>query len=63
MPGLPPVHTAGQEALPVQAGGQAAGEVTFVLVREAEMEKLLKQAARKIDCVFLRTTGCTKVTK
>lgn len=63
VPALPPVHRAGQEVLPARAGGQAASEVAFVLVREFGLEKLLKQAARKIDCVFLRTGECTEVTK
>lgn len=59
VPALPPVHTALQEALPTKAGGQAAREVAFVLGREVELEKLLQQAARKIDAVFLRTGECT----
>lgn len=55
VPALPPVHTAEREALPTQAGGQAARKVAFVLGRETELEKLLQQAARKIVIVFLRT--------
>lgn len=59
VPALPAVHTAGREALPAQAGGQAARKVAFVLGREVELEKLLKRAACKIDVVFLRTGECT----
>lgn len=62
VPALPPVHRAGQEALPAWAGGQPASEAAFVLVREVELEKLLKQTAHKIDCVFLSTGEYTKVT-
>lgn len=63
VPALPPVHTAGQEVLPTSTSGQTASEVAFVLVREVELEKMLKQAVCKIDCVFLRTGESTKVTK
>lgn len=59
VPALPPVHTAEREALPTQAGGQAARKVAFVLGREVGLEKSLQQAACEIDVVFLGTGECT----
>lgn len=58
VPALPPVHS--RKGSPAHPGRwQAARKVAFVLGREVELEKLLQQAARKMDIVFLRAGECT----